>query len=143
MATSPRASHASELPLFEAASMARRRSPLARAGRAFTAWLDSAPSRPEPPSAADRPAGVSALRYWSPVWVPLLLLAQGSLRGLGPSLAESARLTHAEERMLARYEGAVAKKRELGRLLRAQADPIYLERERRQLRMPSSPLLRR
>jgi hypothetical protein len=78
--------------------------------------------------------------FWSPVWVPLTLLAQIALQGLGPALAESRRLGAAEQELGARLEHERETGAELQRALRAQNDPIYLERERRLLQAPEGPL---
>jgi len=80
--------------------------------------------------------------YWLPVLVALVLFAQVALLGLRPSLRESARLTVAEG-LLDRYEAQRERAHDLARTLRAQSDPIYLERERRALLDPESDLLRR
>lgn len=75
-----------------------------------------------------------------PVLVPLAMFAQVALLGLRPALAESARLSAEEERMVDRYDLAKQQALELDRVLRAQRDPIYLERERRLLLAANSPL---
>ncbi|MCC7011498.1 MAG: hypothetical protein IT454_02955 [Planctomycetes bacterium] len=78
--------------------------------------------------------------FWAPVWVPLALLAQVSIMGLGPALAERRRLDAAERALEERLERERATGSELERTLRAQQDPIYLERERRLLQSPDGPL---
>jgi hypothetical protein len=88
---------------------------------------------------AARPQGVF---YWLPVLVALAVFAQVALLGLRPALRESARLTVAEG-LLDRFDSEQQRARDLGRILRAQGDPIYLERERRALLDPDSDLLRR
>jgi hypothetical protein len=93
--------------------------------RLARAWLRSAGSR---------------LVFWAPVWVPLAVLAQVALLGLGPALAESRRLDGAARDLSERLERERTAAAELQRLLRAQSDPIYLERERRLLRAPDGPL---
>ena len=80
--------------------------------------------------------------YWLPVLVALVLFAQVALLGLRPALRESNRLTVAEG-LLDRYEAQQERAHHLARILRAQSDPIYLERERRALLDPDSDLLRR
>jgi|SRR5687767_14883727 len=92
-------------------------------------------------SASQRPRDQS-LFYWLPVLVALVLFAQVSLLGLRPALRESARLTVAEG-LLDRYEAEQRRAHDLARILRAQSDPIYLERERRALLDPESDLLQR
>jgi hypothetical protein len=83
-----------------------------------------------------------SISYWLPVLVALVLFAQVALLGLRPALRESARLTVAEG-LLDRYEAQQERAHKLARILRAQSDPIYLERERRALLDPESTLLRR
>jgi hypothetical protein len=80
--------------------------------------------------------------YWLPVFVALVLFAQVALLGLRPALRESNRLTVAEG-LLDRYGAQQERSHRLARILRAQSDPIYLERERRALLDPESDLLRR
>jgi hypothetical protein len=77
---------------------------------------------------------------WLPLGLALAVFAQVAMLGMRPALAESRRLGRAEERLADRYQRASAESAELGERLRAQADPIYLERERRLLRAPNSPL---
>ena len=81
--------------------------------------------------------------YWSPVALALIVFAQVALQGLRPALAEQRRLLEAEGRMEARYSGGMQTRAYLADLLRAQRDPIYLERERRLLLMGDSRLLGR
>lgn len=87
-----------------------------------------------------RPQG---LLYWTPVLVALLFFAQVSLLGLRPALKESGRLGRAEAELLDRREAQLDRLQRYERILRAQSDPIYLERERRLLLDPSSGLLAR
>jgi hypothetical protein len=77
---------------------------------------------------------------WVPPAVALVVFAQVCLLGLKPSLAESRRLAQAEELLQARHSAALERRQELDRVLRAQSDPIYLERERKLLRTPGNPL---
>ncbi len=77
---------------------------------------------------------------WLPPTVALVVFAQVALLGLRPSLAESRRLADAEQRLVARTSAAWECREELDRVLRAQSDPIYLERERKLLRTPGNPL---
>jgi hypothetical protein len=80
------------------------------------------------------------LGYWLPVFLALAVFVQVALRGLKPSLQESRHLRAAEERMLERYERGMERRGQLSDLLRAQQDPIFLERERRLLLLEDSPL---
>ena len=81
--------------------------------------------------------------YWFPVALALVVFAQVALQGLRPALAERRRLLEAEEQMAARTSGGIQTRAYLADLLRAQSDPIYLERERRLLLMGDSRLLGR
>jgi hypothetical protein len=78
--------------------------------------------------------------YWAPVWVPMAVLAQVALLGLGPALAEERRIEAAEVELTARIAHEREEREQLERALRAQNDPIYLERERRLLRAEHGPL---
>ncbi len=77
---------------------------------------------------------------WSPVWVPIGLCIQIALLGLRPALQEHRRLVAEEESLRARHAELVLEREELDRLLRAQSDPLYLERERRSLADPRGAL---
>ena len=78
--------------------------------------------------------------YWLPVIAALAVFAQVAVLGLRPALAEERRLGDATEVLVGRYQGAVEESARLGRLLRAQQDPVLLERERRdQLVDPRAP----
>ena len=78
--------------------------------------------------------------YWLPVIAALAVFGQVAVLGLRPALAEERRLGDATEVLVKRYEGAVEESVRLGRLLRAQQDPVLLERERRaQLVDPRAP----
>jgi hypothetical protein len=68
------------------------------------------------------------LMYWMPVWVPLILLAQLSSRGLSPALLEEQRLTAREEALDERLHGDLERARELELKLEALDDEIYHER---------------
>lgn len=94
--------------------------------------FDAPPPRPS----ARAIGGLVATRalYWAPVWVPMIVLTQVALGGLRPALAESRRLENEERRMSERLEREKIEAAQLGAALRAQDDPIYLERERRLLR---------
>lgn len=87
------------------------------------------------PSHTPSELGPVAVR-WIPTLAALLVFAQVCLLGLRPALAESRRLLAAEERMSDRYTAALEHREDLERMLRAQKDPIYLEREVRFLRDP-------
>lgn len=95
------------------------------------------------PWRGETPRGLLGLRYWLPVLVPLAVFAQFALLGLRPALAESARLAAAEARLVGEFELELARSQRIGSVLRAQADPIYLERERRMLVAADSDLLGR
>ncbi len=69
--------------------------------------------------------------FWAPVALPLALLAQTVLGGLGPARAEDRRLGEAEQRLERRLASAEHELDEYRLRLRAYRDPIYLERERR------------
>ncbi len=86
-------------------------------------------------------AGLVASRalYWAPVWVPMIVLTQVALGGLRPALAESRRLDREEQRMGERLAHEQLEAARLGSALRAQDDPIYLERERRLQRNAPGP----
>ena len=71
------------------------------------------------------------LAFWAPVVFAFLFLAQASLKGLKPALAEEQRLTDEEARMRAVHEGLLEEQTSLERRLEAYRDPIYLEREKR------------
>jgi hypothetical protein len=77
------------------------------------------------------------IAFWSPVWIPLALLAQIALLGLAPARHEAKRLGAAEAALGERIDGELEDRLVLERVLRAQDDPIYLERERRLLRAQS------
>ena len=81
--------------------------------------------------------------YWLPVIVALGVFAQVSLLGLRPAVRESARLAVVEDQILSRHEAEKARATQLQRTLRAQRDPIYLERERRLLLDPAGGLISR
>ncbi len=75
----------------------------------------------------------SVLFYWLPVIAALAVFAQVAVLGLRPALAEERRLGDSTEVLVRRYGTAVEESARLDRLLRAQRDPILLERERRAL----------
>ena len=76
-------------------------------------------------------AGARRVGYWGAVALPLALLAQVVLLGLGPAREESLRLRRAEQALTRRLDAAVEQQAEYELHLRAYRDPIYLERERR------------
>jgi len=69
------------------------------------------------------------LAFWAPVIFAFLFVAQASLRGLKPAMAEEQRLAGEEERMRGVHEELVGEQQHLERLLEAYADPIYNMRE--------------
>jgi hypothetical protein len=81
--------------------------------------------------------------YWSPVALAMVVFAQVALQGLRPALSERRRLLEEEGRMEARYRGGMQTREHLADLLRAQRDPVYLERERRLLLLGDRRLLGR
>ena len=95
------------------------------------------------PWSVETPRGMRGVGYWLPALVPLLVFGQLALLGLRPARSESARLAAAEARLVADFEAELARARSIGAVLRAQADPIYLERERRMLVAADSDLLGR
>lgn len=95
------------------------------------------------PWRGETPEGIGGVRYWLPVLIPLGLFAQLALLGLRPALSESARLAVAEERLVDEFEFELSRSERITTVLRAQADPIYLERERRALLAAESDLLGR
>ena len=78
--------------------------------------------------------------FWAPVWLPMIVLAQIAWLGFGPALAESRRLDEARCELSWRVERELTERASLERVVRAQNDPIYLERERRLLRAENGPL---
>ena len=68
------------------------------------------------------------LMYWMPVWVPLILLAQLSSRGLSPALLEEQRLLEQGQVLGERLETDESRARELDLKLEALDDEIYHER---------------
>ena len=93
-----------------------------------------------PPPAAPAQTLRAALFYWLPVIVALAVFGQVALLGLRPALTEERRLADATEVLLERQAAALEESARLSRLLRAQQDPVFLERERReQLVDPRAP----
>lgn len=68
------------------------------------------------------------LMYWMPVWVPLILLAQFSTRGLSPALLEEQRLMGQTQILDERLEADELRSHELDLKLEALDDEIYHER---------------
>ena len=68
---------------------------------------------------------------WLPLAALLALLAQVGIRGLRPAMAEQGQLRIKEEQLEAQYAAAVDQQLELEMRIKAQDDPIYLERMRR------------
>ena len=91
----------------------------------------SASSRSEPSRGPLR-----SVAHWAPVWLPLALGIQIAILGLRPALQEERRLEGEREALRARQAELLAERAELDERLRAQADPLFLERERRALRHP-------
>jgi len=76
-------------------------------------------------------AGAGFVLFWMPVWIPLGLLAQVSLRGLQPSLTERERLLREERSVTERFEAARRTLESMQAEATAWKDPVYLERVRR------------
>lgn len=93
------------------------------------------------PGGDEAPVTVTrALVYWLPVIVALCVFAQVAVLGLRPALLEERRLADATGTLVGRYDESVEESARLSRLLRAQKDPVLLERERRALRVdPKAP----
>ena len=89
--------------------------------------VPSASASSEPPAAR-----MSGLRYWTPVFLLMVLFAQVMFLGLRPALAEHGRLVAAEDQMFARLEQAQSKRNTVQLHLEARLDPIFQERQRRQ-----------
>jgi hypothetical protein len=66
---------------------------------------------------------------------PLVLFGQIALLGLRPALCERARLSEAEVALEERYRADAAEHDRITANLRARRDPIFLERQRRRLRV--------
>jgi len=73
----------------------------------------------------------SRLRYWSPVFVLMLLFGEIAFLGLRPALAESRRLDSSEPALRERLARAQEANASIELQLRARADPVYQERLRR------------
>ena len=76
--------------------------------------------------------------HWTPIWVPVLFLAQLVVLGLRPVLATRARLDRAESEVNARVEALQREERELAAEARMLGDAVYRERVRRSLVDPSA-----
>jgi len=77
---------------------------------------------------------------WAPVWAPLAISTQIVLLGLRPALQEERRLEREEAILEQRYAELSQERLELDLRLEAQRDPLFLERERRALLDPNSPI---
>ncbi len=97
------------------------------------------PARPAPGARRARALHLArVLLLWTPVWVPLLFLAQLLVFGLRPAGATRARLDRAEAEVRARVEALQAEDSELAREARMLADAVYQERVRRSLLDPAA-----
>ena len=76
---------------------------------------------------------IGRLFFWAPVVFAFAFLAQASLKGLKPAMAEGDRLADEAVRMQGVHEGLVSEQDELERRIEAYDDPIHQERERRLL----------
>ncbi|MEO6709351.1 MAG: hypothetical protein ABI054_01735 [Planctomycetota bacterium] len=98
------------------------------------------PETSTPSTAESHISPRSIFLYWLPVIAALAVFGQVAVLGLRPALAEDRRLADATQVLVDRYQAAVAESDRLARLLRAQQDPVLLERERReQLVNPRAP----
>jgi hypothetical protein len=88
-----------------------------------------------------RTGGAGALS-WTPVWIPLLFLGQLLWFGFAPARAEAARLDQAEVEVRSRATDLLDEEAALAREARMLADPVYQERVRRSLLVPSGEPLR-
>ena len=77
---------------------------------------------------------------WAPIWAPLAISTQIAILGLRPALQEQRRLEHEEKILEQRYAELSQERSELDLRLEAQSDPLFLERERRALLDPNSPI---
>jgi hypothetical protein len=93
-----------------------------------------------PAGPSERSRESASLGGWLPLVIALLVFFQVAYLGLRPALAEERRLGAAEAELEERLARAEDEGRELERLLAAQSDPIYRERERRALLDPESPI---
>lgn len=73
--------------------------------------------------------------YWLPVFAPMVLFGEIALLGLRPALCERARLDEAEVALQDRYQKDALQHEVIRANLRARQDPIFLERQRRWLRL--------
>lgn len=71
--------------------------------------------------------------HWSPVWIPLVLLAQILILGLRPALARSRALDQLTPQVMERYDATHATHGDLTREAEAWEDEIFVERHRRAL----------
>ena len=90
-------------------------------------------SQPHTPHSGFPRGIVGRVLFWMPVWVPLLLLWQVSVRGLRPALAEHSRLAREEAAVVERHRASRADLEHMQAETLAWSDPIYRERVRRLL----------
>jgi len=96
-------------------------------------------ARPARPRPRQRVAHLlRVLFHWTPVWLPLLFLAQLLVLGLRPVCATRARLDRAEGEVRARVEALEGEERELAAEARMLGDEVYRERVRRSLLDPAA-----
>ena len=88
---------------------------------------------------AQRASRLRALAGGLPVLAPLVLFGQIAFLGLRPAICESARLADARVALEQRFREDVSQHDELVQALRARCDPMYLERQRRWLRIAPPP----
>ena len=103
--------------------------------------LDLAPDAPAaPPPAPQRRlrALFAALLHWTPVWVPLVFLAQLIVLGFLPAESEKERLDRAEAEVRARADTLTNEERELAAQARMLSDGVFQERVRKSLLDPNS-----
>lgn len=83
----------------------------------------------EPPSLPLR--ALKLALFWSPVWVPILLIVQIWQLGLNNVLAEQKRLEEARPKVEAHYVSSQETFDRMSAERRAWDDPVYRERVRR------------
>jgi hypothetical protein len=136
-------SHAAEVRQPAAPSATTRETPSsagetpnATPGEATSATPSEATSATTTPR---RSTLVGATSAWLPVVAPIVLFGQFAFLGLRPAICESARLADARVALEQRYEQDMSQHAALARELRARCDPMYLERQRRWLRLAPPP----
>ena len=106
---------------------------------------DTAPPRPRggrgpgPRAAVARVAGGATflarrLVFWAPLWLPVIVLTQLTVRGLQPARAEGRRIAQAEAQVNLRVRALLDERGALLADRRRLADPIYRERVQKSLR---------